>query len=94
MNSIQRVESVFQLRHPDKLPLHHIGFSSQVASAILERDAHVGGGVQQCREALAWWNGEDAHNEFVERSFKDASKTLSTLRWQRTTTSFVQPTGA
>ncbi len=72
MNSIERVDSVFNFREPDKLPIHHIGFSSQVASALLGRDAHVGGGIQQWREAVAWWRGEDAHREFVERSFQDA----------------------
>jgi len=32
----------------------------------------VGGGIQQWREAVSWWNGEDAHAEFVERSLQDA----------------------
>lgn len=72
MNSIERVDAVFHFREPDKLPVHHLGFSSNVASALLGREAYVGGGVQQWREATAWWNGDDAHDEFVERSFKDA----------------------
>ncbi len=72
MNSIERVSAVFDFRQPDKLPVHHLGFSSQAASVILGREAYVGGGVQQWREAVAWWNGDDAHREFVERSFQDA----------------------
>lgn len=54
------------------VPVHHIGFSSDVASAILGREAYVGGGIQQWREAVAHWNGHDAHAEYVERSYRDA----------------------
>ena len=54
------------------MPVHHIGFSSEIASALLGREAYVGGGIQQWREAVAYWQGKDAHEEFVERSFQDA----------------------
>jgi acetyl-CoA C-acetyltransferase len=43
----------------------HGSFSSRIASAILGREAHVGGGMQQYREAVAVWNGRDAHAEFL-----------------------------
>ncbi|MCK4375409.1 MAG: hypothetical protein KAX19_08770, partial [Candidatus Brocadiae bacterium] len=45
---------------------------SQVASFVLGREAYVGGGIQQWREACALWKGEDAHREFLERSRRDA----------------------
>ena len=72
MNSHERVEAAFVGKETDQVPLHHIGFSCGVASALLEREAFVGGGIQQWREAVALWQGEDAHREFLERSFRDA----------------------
>ena len=72
MKPIDRVAAAFQGHKPDELPIHHLGFSSRVASALLGREAYVGGGIQQWREATALWQGKDAHQEFVERSFQDA----------------------
>lgn len=72
MNSIERVQAAFQQRETDRVPLMHVGFSSQVASALLGREAYVGGGIQQWREAQALWQGDDAHEEFLERSYRDA----------------------
>ncbi len=72
MNPAERVAATFRKQKPDKLPVHHLGFSSGVASALLGREAYVGGGIQQWREAVSLWQGEDAHREFVERSFRDA----------------------
>ncbi len=72
MNSRERIETAFQRQNPDKVPVHHIGFSSEIASALLGREAFVGGGIQQWREARALWQGKDAHQEFLERSFQDA----------------------
>jgi hypothetical protein len=56
----------------DRPPIHHVGFCSEVASKLLGREAHVGGGIQQWREALALLKGPDAHAEYVERSYRDA----------------------
>jgi len=72
MTSKERIEAAFAHQEPDKIPIHHIGFSSEVASALLGREAYVGGGIQQWREVRALWEGEDAHAEFIERSFQDA----------------------
>ena len=72
VDSAGRVLAAFQRRPTDKVPIHHLGFSSEVASALLGREAYVGGGIQQWREAVAWWEGEDVHAEFVERSLQDA----------------------
>lgn len=59
-------------RIPDKVPFHHVSVSSKIASEILGRDAHVGGGINQWREALALWKGPDAHAEFVEQTRADS----------------------
>ena len=72
MNSREQVQAAFEGRDTDKVPICHVGCSSAVASALLGREAHVGGGTQQWREALAHWQGPDAHQEFLERSFQDA----------------------
>jgi len=72
MTSLERIQATFEKRETDKGPVHHIGFSSEIASALLGREAYVGGGIQQWREAKALWAGEDAHQEFLERSFRDA----------------------
>jgi len=72
MTPKERVSAAFEKRKPDKVPVHHIGFSSDVASALLGREAYVGGGSQQWREAKALYEGEEAHREFLERSFRDA----------------------
>ncbi len=36
------------------------------------REAYVGGGIQQFREAKALWEGEEAHEEYLKRSEQDA----------------------
>ena len=72
MTSKERVSAAFEQRRTDKVPVHHIGFSSEIASALLGREAYVGGGIQQWREAKALWEGEEAHREFLERAFRDA----------------------
>jgi len=72
MTSRERVFATFTGDTVDKVPVHHIGSAGEVASVVLGREAYVGGGIQQWREAQALWNGEDAHKEFLERSAKDA----------------------
>lgn len=72
MTSRERVLAALQFQKTDKVPIHHIGFSSDVASALIGREAYVGGGIQQWREATAHWKGPDAHAEFLERSYRDA----------------------
>jgi len=72
MTPAQRVQAAFDKRPTDRVPIHHIGVSSRAASVVLGREAWVGGGINQWREAVALWQGEAAHQEFLERSFRDA----------------------
>ncbi len=72
MTSRERVEAAFNKQETDKVPIHHLGFSSEIASVLLGREAFVGGGIQRWREAVAWWQGEEAHAEYIERSRQDA----------------------
>ena len=71
MTSKERIEAAFAKRKTDRVPVYHNSASSDVSSALLGREAHVGFGIQQWREAVALWNGQDAHAEFVERTFED-----------------------
>lgn len=72
MRPCDRVAAVFAGQRPDKVPVHHVGFTAWAASAVLGREAYVGGGIQRWRETLALWLGGSAHQEFIERSFRDA----------------------
>jgi len=67
-----RVLATFMHEPTDKVPVQHISFSSKIASMILGREAYVGGGIQQWREAKALWEGEKAHQEYLKRSLQDA----------------------
>jgi hypothetical protein len=68
----QRIRAAFEHRPTDRVPIFHVGWSSWAASVVLGREAYVGGGIQQWREACALWQGEEAHQEFWQRSFEDA----------------------
>ena len=67
-----RAMAAFEHRPTDRIPVFHSGFSSWAGSVVLGREAYVGGGIQQWREACALWAGESAHEEFLERSRQDA----------------------
>lgn len=70
MNSKELIDAAFSKKLTDRIPLNHRGFSSRAASHILGREAFVGGGIQQWREAKSLWEGW--HEEYLERSFRDA----------------------
>ena len=72
MTSKERVRAVFEMRKPDHIPIYTASISSTVASRVLNREAHVGGGAQQYREAVSLWSGGGAHDEFVARTAMDA----------------------
>ena len=71
MTSKERVLAAFEKRDTDRVPVCHISCSAEVASGLMGREAYVGFGIQQWREATALWNGPDAHAEFVERTYQD-----------------------
>ena len=72
MTPKERVLATFEGELTDKVPVHHVGFSSKAAQMILGREAYVGFGIQRWREARALWEGEEAHRRFLERSLRDA----------------------
>lgn len=71
MTPKQRIEAACRGEKPDRVPVYHASISSRVASLVLGREAYVGGGIQQFREATALWEGPDAHAEFLERTKRD-----------------------
>jgi hypothetical protein len=71
LTSKERVFAAFEKRDTDRVPVCHISCSAEVAGGLLGREAYVGFGIQQWREATALWNGPDAHAEFVERTYQD-----------------------
>ncbi|MBI3923771.1 MAG: hypothetical protein HY318_20285 [Armatimonadetes bacterium] len=79
MTSKERVLAVLDHGPTDRIPIYVAGLSSRVASSVLGREAYVGGGIQQWREARALWNGKDAHTEYLERSQADAFKLCDLL---------------
>lgn len=68
----ERVQDAFDCGVPDRVPIYQAGFSSAVASEVLGRHAHVGGGHAQYLEACALWEGPDAHEEYLARCWHDA----------------------
>ena len=72
MTPKERALAAFEHRPTDRVPVFHSGLSSWAAGVIMGREAYVGGGIQQWREAVALWEGGDAHQEFLERSQRDA----------------------
>lgn len=75
----ERVQAAFDHQPSDKVPIYQAGFSSWAGSIVLGREAYVGGGIQQYREARALWEGDDAHQEYIERSRRDAFDIAETL---------------
>ena len=79
MTSRERVDRAFRLEPVDRVPIYQAGFSSRAASFVLRREAYVGGGIQQYREAAALWESPAAHAEYLERSFSDACDLCESL---------------
>lgn len=68
----ERIRAAFEKRRIGRIAIYHAGFSSWAGSILLGREAFVGGGINQWREAVALWQGPDAHAEFLRRTRQDA----------------------
>mgnify|MGYP000982992898 CR=1 FL=1 len=71
MTPRDRVYAAFGGEPTDRLPIYCAGMHGRIADHILGRDAYVGYGRQSYREAMALWQGPEAHYEFLERSYAD-----------------------
>lgn len=76
LSPAERVLAAFEKRKIDRIAIYHGNFSSRVAGVLIGREAYVGGGINQWREATALWDGSDAHAEFVRRT-RDDSRALA-----------------
>ncbi|MGI6544129.1 MAG: uroporphyrinogen decarboxylase family protein [Limnochordia bacterium] len=72
MNGKERIAAIFAHQPTDRVPIYMGSMSSRIASKVLGRTAYVGGGFMKWREAVALWDGEAAHREFLEQAKQDA----------------------
>jgi len=71
MTSVERVLATLRFEEPDRVPYFEQGVASKVASAVLGREAHTGGGGFRFQGILAAMAGPDAYREYEERFFED-----------------------
>ena len=67
----RRVEAVFRGEWPDRIPICEQAFASSVAGRILGRDVLTGSTDVHFAEAVAWLDGDAAHEEFVAKLYED-----------------------
>jgi len=71
MSGKERIRAAFEHREADRVPIFEQGVASDVASEILGREAFTGATYLHYQEALAWMQGEAAHQEFEQRLKQD-----------------------
>ncbi|MBN2310972.1 MAG: hypothetical protein JXR94_18500 [Candidatus Hydrogenedentes bacterium] len=71
MTSLERVQMTLRFEEPDRVPYFEQGFASNVASDILGREMHTGGGGFRRNGVEAAMAGADAHEAYQERYFAD-----------------------
>jgi hypothetical protein len=79
VNGKERVAAIFKHQPTDRVPIYMGSMSSRIGSKVLGHEAFVGGGFMKWREAVALWEGEAAHQEFVEQSKQDALDLVAAL---------------
>jgi len=67
----ERIRAAFEHREGDRVPLFEQSVASDVACEILGREAFTGTTYLHYQEAVAWMQGEAAHQEFVQRLKQD-----------------------
>ena len=71
MTGKQRVILAFQHKQGDRIPVYEQAFASDVASEILGKKVYTGSTSLHYEEAKAWIQGENAHQDFVEKLWED-----------------------
>ncbi len=74
MTSRERIEGIFAGKTPDRVGRYEQSVYSSVASKILGRGAITGGTQVHRDEAEAYLAGDAAHEEFVERLYRDRAE--------------------
>ncbi|MCX7918184.1 MAG: uroporphyrinogen decarboxylase family protein [bacterium] len=71
MQSRDRILFAYQHKEGDRVPLFEQAVADSVASEILGRKAFTGSASLHREEAEAWLRGEQAHQEFLEKTRQD-----------------------
>jgi len=71
MNSLERVQTTLRFEEPDRVPYFEQGVASNVASDILGREAHTGGGRLRRDGVEAAIAGPDAFAAYQDRFLAD-----------------------
>ena len=79
MTGKQRIQAAFAHQPTDRLPCFEQSIASDVASAILGREAFTGTTLLHYQEAAAWMRGDEAHTEFETRLYDDLIAITRTL---------------
>ncbi|OGS22932.1 MAG: hypothetical protein A2252_07585 [Elusimicrobia bacterium RIFOXYA2_FULL_39_19] len=81
MNSKERFMKAFKNEKPDRIPVFEQSFYSDVAAKIIGREAFTGGTSLHFEESKAWYNGEAAHKEFVDKMREDVLELYKVLEF-------------
>ena len=77
----RRIEAVFSGTWPDRIPICEQAFASSVASQLLGRTVHVGSTDLHFEEAIAWLDGESAHQQFLDQVYADWVELQTLFDW-------------
>lgn len=79
MTPRQRIEAAFAGRPADRVAIFDQTVFSNVASAAMGRQLDIGGGELRYKEVCAWWQGEAAHADFVDKMLRDVAWLCRTI---------------
>jgi len=79
MTSLERVSTTLRFEEPDRVPYFEQGVASNVASAILGREAYTGGGAFRRNGVEAAMAGPDAYAQYEETYFQDTCDLIEAL---------------
>jgi len=79
MTSKERIKKTLNDIEPDRVPIAELGIASGIASEILGREAHTGGGNLHRDETDALFQSEEAGKEFADRIFEDIIELYTSL---------------
>lgn len=73
MTSKQRVRLAFQHREPDRVPIYEQTVCSRIASELMGRPMHTGGGRIRWEETAARWESEQAWQDYAGQLLQDVA---------------------
>jgi len=79
MTSKERIIRIFKGEPVDRVGCFEQTIACSVASDILGRQAFTGGTGLQYHEECAWWEGDEAHDDFVRQVMEDTIEISNVL---------------